>query len=69
MNGRKAIWEIEPSYPPNGERSGKQDRHRQDKTDSSSDIPDIKISRAILKLAPYIYKSVENVVYNDMSLR
>jgi len=23
MNGRKAIWEIEPSYPPNGERSGK----------------------------------------------
>ena len=40
MNGRKAIWEIEQPYPSNRERSEKQDRHRQDKTDSSSDIPD-----------------------------
>lgn len=35
MNGRKAIWGIEQSYPPNGERSGEQDRHRQDETDSA----------------------------------
>ena len=40
MNGQKAIGEIEQPYSPNGERSGKQDRRRQDKTDSSSDIPD-----------------------------
>ena len=40
MNGIKTIERIEQSYPPNGERSGKQDRRRQDKTDSSSDIPD-----------------------------
>ena len=40
MNTRKAIWEIGQSYPSNRERSGKQDHHRQDKTDSNNDISD-----------------------------
>ena len=61
----------EHSYPPNGERSREQDRHRQNKANSSSDIPDKVLlvcakSLFTMRMAEglsvsFFWKNIENI--------